>query len=260
MNLPTLIRQIVDGIERRCLLFTPVKPARSLVILLHGKGGTSSWAVEETRLHEFAYHAGFYLAVPDASRVHLSQEPKFLSNPQFWNSDSLSEYANQLPDDVAYLKSLIDNLARQLSLNPLNVFITGFSNGAAMAFRLAIEASEFIGAIAPVCGHCLNPQLPRLAQPVPTRWLVGVRDPLMPYHGGPVQSPWGSRYTRPALQDELKRWQSVAGKDVEQLAFADLGHHWPGGAGRLNPRIFGPADSSIPGNQLIWDFFQRFEN
>ena len=36
-----------------------------------------------------------------------------------------------------------------------------------------------------------------------------------------------------------------------------LGHHWPGGRGRLSRRLFGPPSDRIRANELIEDFFRQ---
>ena len=36
-----------------------------------------------------------------------------------------------------------------------------------------------------------------------------------------------------------------------------LGHHWPGGKGRLNPRIAGPPSDRVNGTELVWEFFKE---
>jgi polyhydroxybutyrate depolymerase len=49
------------------------------------------------------------------------------------------------------------------------------------------------------------------------------------------------------------------GKGVEfvWVTVAGLGHHWPGGRGRLNPEVFGPPSDRLRANDRIWEFFRR---
>ena len=63
-----------SGPRRHAILVAPrnaTQPA-PLVILLHGKGGTAQWAMEETRFDELARREGFLLLAPDSGRLRDS--------------------------------------------------------------------------------------------------------------------------------------------------------------------------------------------
>ena len=60
-----------------------------------------------------------------------------------------------------------------------------------MAFRLGAERSERFAALAPVAGHCWLPD-PRPVRALPTLYLVGTEDPLVPLEGGVVVAPFRS--------------------------------------------------------------------
>ena len=57
---------------------------------------------------------------------------------------------------------------------------------------------------------------------------------------------------------EEVRYTPGAGS-VEFLAYMveGLGHHWPGGKGRFNPRIAGPPSDRVNGTELVWEFFKE---
>ncbi len=91
-------------------------------------------------------------------------------------------------DDVRYVKELLADLARTINIDPRRIFVTGISNGAAMAHRLACELSTTIAAIAPVAGgnqlaagSACAPQ-----RPVPVLSIHGDADPTWPFLGGPA--------------------------------------------------------------------------
>jgi polyhydroxybutyrate depolymerase len=111
---------------------------------------------------------------------------------------------------------------------------------------------------------------------------VGDSDPLVPLAGGDVTSLWNGRVeSRPPVAAVLASWAerlglppepvvtserdgvTVAefgpGKGVEfvWVTVAGLGHHWPGGRGRLNPEVFGPPSDRLRANDRIWEFFRR---
>src|SRR5262249_47734669 len=75
-------------------------------------------------------------------------------------------------DDVAFLNSVLDDLAGRFPVDGRRVFATGFSNGASMTFRLAAERAERLAGVAPVSGFCLvdgPPAAPRLPAALPYR-------------------------------------------------------------------------------------------
>jgi polyhydroxybutyrate depolymerase len=263
----------VGSHDRRYLLHVPpggVAP-RPVLLMLHGAGATSSWTRDETGWNTTADREHFVVAYPDGVVPDPARPPDFLANPQVWN-------AGAGPDDVAFLAALLDDLPRRTSIDPRRVYVTGFSNGAAMTFRLAAELSDRIAAVAPVAGYC--PTVPPPVRPVPTMYMVGAADPLVPLDGGAVTSPWGGRVeSRPPVWEVLRRWAELLGLPPEPMAVAErdgvtvveygpgvefvalmiagLGHHWPGGRGRFNRRIAGPPSDRVRANEVIWEFFRR---
>src|SRR5262245_61836098 len=158
-------------------------------------GATAAWADDETGWSLLARREGFALALPEALRRDLNSPPKFLTNPQRWNDGSPTALENQpMADDVAFLAALIGDAANRTGIDPRRVFLSGFSNGAAMAFRFASERARLLAAVAPVAGYCTVD--PKPVRPVPTLYAVGSFDPLVPFRGGEVRSPWQHRYVR----------------------------------------------------------------
>ena len=148
-----------------------------------------------------------------------------------------------------------------------------------MAFRMATEMASRIAAVAPVAGYCWVAN-PKPARPIPTLYLIGSLDPLVPLRGGEVRSPWLHRYIRrPTVAESLERWARVARLRTNPRTASDsegvrtdvypgpvpfqvvtvegLGHHWPGGKGGFNPRLAGPPSDRVNGTELVWDFFQQ---
>jgi polyhydroxybutyrate depolymerase len=286
-------------------LFRPPTGATTgaVVLFLHGTGGTASWAADETGWPDLAARENFLLVLPEGLPPNPRKPPKFLTNPPRWNDGSSlvnspwslvsgpsSVGFNPLPedqgrlttdqtDDVGFLAAVIEDVLRRESADPRRVYLSGFSNGAGMAFRFAAERADLLAAIAPVAGYCAV-GYPQPSRPVPTLYLVGTADPLVPLHGGSVRLPWGGPpRPRPPVMQTLAKWAGAIGCDpvpivesdaggvrrerfpghVEyQAIFVDgLGHHWPGGAGRLDPHLGGAPSDRLNANETIWTFFQR---
>jgi polyhydroxybutyrate depolymerase len=247
-------------------------------MFLHGAGGTGEWTLSETRWDITADQRGFLLVLPEALRPQPDQPPGFLKNPQVWNDGSPQSYGGRpLDDDVGFINQVLDDLPRHFAVDPARIYVTGFSNGAGMTFRLGAELSERFTALAPVAGHCWQPN-PRPTVPLPTLYLVGAEDPLIPINGGEIISPWdGNSIYKPPVRSTLEKWAMALGCDiaavqswthegmremrfpgrVEYRAYVidGLGHHWPGGRGQLSRRLAGSPSGRVDGNALIADFF-----
>ena len=248
-----------NGRPRRYWLASPVSAGAPLVVMLHGTGGTALLAIEETGLAEFAGRAGFAVAFPEGLAVNPDSPSRFLSNPQRWN-DGSTRAGHRLHtdhDDVGFLAAVIGDATRRANADPDRVFLTGFSNGASMAFRFAAERADLIRAVAPIAGYNWTAN-PTPVRPIPTLFMIGDSDPLIPLHGGEVQLPWFPKpVVRPGIYPGLADWEKGLGSEkLQTMIIPGLGHHWPGGKGLLNPRIGGTPSDAVNANERVWEFFR----
>lgn len=147
-----------------------------LVIALHG-GGTNGKTMERfSGLSEASERYGFVVVYPNGS----GRLKGFLT----WNAGSCCSYAEKHAiDDVAFISRLIDYMIKQYHIDPLRVYVTGISNGAMMAYRLAAEIPDRIAAIAPVAGTLtIDPGTIQAAMPI--IHFHGTDDQFVPYLGG----------------------------------------------------------------------------
>lgn len=264
--------------ERRFLLHGADQsgPPLPLVVMLHGTGGSAEFAAEETRWPAFANTHHLLVAFPDGLPVDPARPPSFLSNPKRWNDGSDS---SATPDDVAFLSQVIRHAVQHANADPRRVYLTGFSNGAAMCFRFAAARPTELAAVAPLAGYChVSPT--SVVPPVPTLYVVGDEDKLIPLNGGPVRVPWGNKvFDRPTVDASLGKWATALGcsptpelvsetdgvreerfagpVEFAKLTVSGLGHHWPGGKAMFNPRIAGPPSDRVHGCERVWEFFEQ---
>ena len=242
-----------------------------LVIALHGTGGSAQQMELGYSLNEKADKSNFVVVYPEGVRTN-----GFLGI-RTWNAGACCDYAmvNQI-DDVAFIKELIDKLTVDYNINPKRIYVTGMSNGGMMAYRLACELSWKIAAIAPVsstmmANHC-EPE-----RSVPILHLHSVLDTKVPYSGGigigdynftsvdSVLTSWSIKnhcITAPIKVDNGQfirtSWNDCNGNvSIESYVTYDGGHSWPGG--EQAAYWADPPSSNINANDLLWDFFQRFE-
>jgi polyhydroxybutyrate depolymerase len=274
----------IGGFHREWL-FLSAPAGAPLVIVLTGTGGTAAWVDRETGWSKLAAREGFALAVPEAIPPDPAAPASFLANPPRWadGSPPLFDLATRVPgpqpDDVAFLTALVDDAVNRGGADSRPVFVTGFSNGAGMAFRFAAERADRVAAIAPVAGHCWVRE-PKLSRPVPTLYTSGTSDLLIPFRGGEVRLPWNNRLVRrPSVTESLERWAVALGcspvpvlqRDdgtvrvdrypgpvtFDAVTVEGLGHHWPGGRAQLNPRTAGPPSDAVNATEMIWAFFEQ---
>jgi polyhydroxybutyrate depolymerase len=274
---------VIEGVRRRYLAHVPVAPGDApwpVVVLLHGAGATARWAMLETRLPEKADAAGFLAVFPEALPPRPGGPTNFLENPLSWD-DGSGQWGHH--DDLGFLGLVLDDLPGRFPVDSRRIYVTGFSNGAAFSFRLAERFCRRLAALGPVAGHCWA-ESPRLDRPVPTVYLIGTSDPLLPIAGGVVHTPWSQTMTKPPVHATWHKWAVALGlAPAEQLvrheAAADLyrfgpgpsgvvmncwtltghGHHWPGGRGQFDARYAGPNTAALNANDVLWDFFQRWD-
>ena len=271
------------GHRRMALLRKPknFQGSAPLVVVLHGAGGTANWTLEETLWDKYADEAGFLLLLPEGTREDMTRGAGFLQNPQVWNDGSKrSELAQQGVDDVAFLEDIIQHVMAMGIVSGNRFFMNGFSNGAGMTFRYCIEAKNKPAAIAPVSGLLSIDHYPHNLT-IPTIYIMGKVDPLMPLEGGTIISPWTKKEEqRPSVIQTIHAWEKALGgvnhSDTKEspekvhrterhcgkgdvrftsVLIDDLGHHWPGGRGTLNKRLAGQPSNRFHACSEIWKFW-----
>jgi polyhydroxybutyrate depolymerase len=269
--------------ERSFSYYIPqdLPPDAALVLALHGSNRNGQ-RMREIGGYEFDVLADrdkFVVVYPDGYKSH-------------WNDCRASaDYAanQENIDDIAFLGQLVAFFANNAAIDPGRVYVTGFSNGGQMAYRLALEAPDLVTAIAPISANLPvddNLGCKASGKPVSVAIFNGTRDPVNPYEGGLVEV-WGntSRGTVMSASATADYWNTVAGvtAEPEVINFAEsdgddstsvLQQRWQGqhgtqirlytmvGSGHVIPskivkfpRAQGPGAGDISGPEEIIDFF-----
>jgi len=244
-----------SGRQRSYLVHRPAVAAPAsgypLVLMLHGGLGSGSQAERAYAWDELADREGFVVVYPNGIE-------------RTWNAGTCCGTAARTDvDDVAFLTQVVAEMSKSVPIDPTRRFVTGMSNGAMMAYRLACQTTLF-AAIAPVAGT----QLVDCAAASPTSVLHvhGAADPAVRLDGRPgsgvaqVSGPplaevldgWRRRDHCPAFDTTTRAGVTTAiascpeARTVEWIVIAGGGHEWPGSA---------KSPDGLDATALIWAFF-----
>lgn len=230
-----------------------------LVIVLHGGGGNGVRAAEMSNMSATADAASFVAVYPDGT----GQSSEVLLT---WNSGNCCGYAlDHQVDDVAFIRTLIDDLSARLPIDDRRVYATGMSNGGMMTYRLGCELADRIAAIAPVAG-ALNVESCSPAEPMSVIAFHGTADQHVLYEGGaPIVQVDPHPRVDTSVAESVGFWveydgcgpvptreqtgslihdtygDCVEGLGVEVYTIVGGGHAWPSGG-------FSATD-------VMWEFF-----
>lgn len=272
-----------EGRQRAYLLHLPPaydgKTPLPLVMVLHGGLGNANSVAEMSVMSAKADRESFIAVYPDGSG---RAEDRLLT----WNGGYCCGYAlNNNVDDVGFLGALIEELTTTMPADPHRIYLTGISNGAIMAYRLAAERCDLIAAVAPIAGAVggqpppgeLPWSIPRPAQPVSVIAFHGKRDNNVPYDGGQGSQAL-TEVVHLSVSQSINFWVNADGcysvpttttsangnivastytggrdgSEVVLYTILDGGHAWPGG----NSYTGGDAPTrDIVATDLMWTFF-----
>jgi poly(3-hydroxybutyrate) depolymerase len=205
-------RMASGGMERRYVVTRPdasrgAPATRPVLLLFHGYTGSPESVTEVSDLPARAADAGWVVVAPQGS-----------GSPSRWAIQDLPG-----PDDVAFVRDLIREIAAGGCADSSRVAAAGYSNGAGFTAVLTCEldlvASAMVGGanLGPTCavpaGH-------------PIVIAHGQADDVVPVAGGPVI---GGALTARPLVSTVNEWQA-AGASVREVVVPGWGHGWPPGA------------------------------
>ncbi len=229
-----------DGVGNTGIGKTP----RAVVLIFHGGGGSASITREGTNWTEKADAEGFLAVFPEGTRPDPTRPARFAGNPQTWNDGSQRGGIGAVQrgiDDIAFVRRMIKDLESRFEIDRRRIYVTGFSNGASMTFRLGRELSSRFAAIAPVAGTdwtattdptSTDPTStePATTEPTTTEpaasppallYITGTVDPLNPLSGGEIRLGRKSYGNKPPVREMIRRWAQPDGGLVEEHVLSD---------------------------------------
>ena len=274
---------VVDGLERTYRVYVPkdVTDLVPVVFVFHGGRGVSAQLERYTRFSELAETEKFIAAYPQGIDRGWNDGR---------NAESIPAQRKNI-EDVKFVRTVLDDIAKSHTVDRSRVFATGISNGGIFCHRLAADASDMFAAIAPVVGGIAEPLAKDFKPKHPVSLLViqGEADPLVPINGGIVGAALlmnrGSVIATKETVEKYLKLNGVTGepttstlddvsKDdgtttqvtkypsgpqgfrVEVYLIKNGGHYWPGRPAVFGERLAGKAPQDFDATRVIWQFFK----
>jgi polyhydroxybutyrate depolymerase len=233
-----------------------------VVMMLHGGFGTGQQAQRAYGWDQKADAGRFLVVYPDG-----------VSNT--WNAGTCCGAAMRgNVNDVAFLGALLNRVVASDGGDASRLYVTGMSNGAMMAYRLACELPGKLAAIGPVAGTMTVGC--ETGAPTSVLHIHGLDDRNVRYEGGVGEG--FAHDVRPSVPATVARWRQIdqcgpatissdgpvhtdtadclAGTTVRLITIDGAGHQWPGSRSRLaSDLIADPPSDALDATAVLWAFF-----
>lgn len=140
--------------------------AMPVLLHFHGWGRRSGGVIKNKRV-----------AVPAAANGALLLAPQGLGRSwSFWSAESR---------DSDFALAVIEDAATRWPIDRSRIYVSGFSYGGAMAWRLACDKGAVAAAFLPIAGTLWSGDADECAEPVTISHVHGLKDTVMDYPFGP---------------------------------------------------------------------------
>lgn len=216
----------VGATPRQFLLYVPpgVQENPGVLFVLHGAGLDAAQMRRATGLR--------FEALADANSNMLVVYPQGMYKT--WNDcrkiPASAAKAREV-DDIGFFAEMIAYLTEKHAIDYDEIFVTGFSDGGRMTYRLARERPDLfkgfavISASHPVRRHddCAD-----TFKPVSILIMNGTDDKHNPYYGGTIQSDDGLKGGLLSTNETLHFWNALAQTNIFSRTRTSLDDHNPG--------------------------------
>ena len=238
---------------------------QALVFNYHGYQNTALRTAQRTNMSAEADKAGFILVFPQG-----------VDNPPSWNAGIGAYGPTGDANDVKFTSDLISYFEHNYCVDTHRIYVTGYSLGGGMAYRIACTLSNQIAAFATVAGAFYRiPGGCNASRPIPVLEIHGQADQFAPYNGNTnvgmasVQTylnfwiahdqckPNSKVIFQKADVTALEWSQCANGTIIQHYRISDGGHVWPGS----NPTLgIGYNSHTMNASVIIWNFFSQFSS
>lgn len=277
----------INGVKRSYTAQLPARKPAPLVIVLHGKTQRGADMITRTAWPQIAKREGLAVVFPDGLN-NAWADARTKAGPALRGPPAGT-------DDVAFIAKLVEKLVADGTADAKRVYVTGVSNGGAMAMTLVCARADLFAAGASVIMNLTDEAAVTChpSRPLPMLLMNGTEDPLVPYEGGR-----GSSYYAAdgfwSTDETLAFWRRLNGCDSDEATETNLparnaadqstvtrissrcptghdvvlyringgGHRMPGFAPdarfpRVATKLLGPQNGAIDGAETIWSFFSQ---
>ena len=211
-----------NGLDRYYLIQDPHPEAEglsSIIFNLHGYGSNAIEQMQYTSLNTYTYtkEKNFILIHPQGAPL----ETFLTSSSSHWNSGGWT--IGSTIDDVDFIDTIVELVAKKYNINMNRIYSTGMSNGGFMSYHLACNLGSKIAAVASVTGS-MSEQTFESCNPHHSTAVLqihGTLDTTVPFNGNP------SLGMEP-IEKVITFWQEYNSCNVEPLIsvtdFFNLGY------------------------------------
>lgn len=229
-----------------------------VVISYHGYSGTAQLMADTTGFNQLADQAGF--------NGFIAVYPQGYESVPTWNAGINASVG--LPtgaeDDIQFTRDMLTYLKQNYCIDSNRVYLTGFSLGGGLAYRLACDLSDQITAIGTASGaYYPLPEGCHPSRPVSVLEIHGAADTQAPYTGNPSVG-------MASIPNYLHTWLTLDQCDTTPHVFLQqtdvTGSEWTHCAAGVQVRHYliadgihsWPAPAVLNGGAVMWDFFKQF--
>lgn len=145
----------VEGKKREFIVYQPAGIDKSspvpVVFMLHGTSGDGEKFYNISGWKEKAAKEKFYAVFPSSLAYCITEDGVTTTTTKWrhYDLDSIACPGQKIYDDVKFFREMLKFLEATYPIDPKRVYVSGFSNGGQFSFRLAVEASDVVAAVAP---------------------------------------------------------------------------------------------------------------
>jgi polyhydroxybutyrate depolymerase len=172
-----------------------------LVFAFHGYGpGDDGTTIDNWfEIQPVAESEGFFYIHPTALKDKAGY-------PAWNGTDACCDFYKANVDDVAYIRAVIDDVAKNYNLDAKRVFVTGVSGGGFFVHRLACDLADKIAAAVSLSGATYaDPSKCKPSAPLSIIEVHGSNDDTVLYDGGTIQQ-GKINAVYPSAHDTVAHW------------------------------------------------------